>query len=260
MSPEEETNKDALRVLDLLTEGYDTNLETQLSAERVEELELSIQQDENPIRIEEDEDLLPKAKREKRKLKRQLQAEALTRLEEAARTVEDFRNLQKQWDKLDRNWERRERYHEIQRDEIPLDHGRDDNGSVFPVWLKDPNYYAIQKGRNLDVIFNCTYELHQFTSHPILIKIFKYLKTEYKDVLFFTIIREMSTREFGELLDQSDRNVRKKRMRLINRIRRELYDSLKNKSNLSLREKRFLEAYQTNTLAEYDEAEARCAG
>ena len=97
-----------------------------------------------------------------------------------------------------------------------------------------------------------------------LLKILKDLKMEYKDVLFFTIIREMSTKEFGELLDQTDRNIRKKRMRLLNRIREELYEGLKDRKNLSFREKQFLERFKNNALAKNedaeDDAEKRCAG
>ena len=87
---------------------------------------------------------------------------------------------------------------------------------------------------------------------------------EYKDVLFFTIIREMSIKEFGELLDQTDRNIRKKRMRLLKRFRDELYEGLKAKKDLSLREKLFLERYEKSALTESEDAEEeeekRCAG
>ena len=48
-----------------------------------------------------------------KKLKRDMEWEALTRLEEAARTEADFREVVKTWDRLDANRERRERYHEI---------------------------------------------------------------------------------------------------------------------------------------------------
>ena len=244
-----------------LTEGYDSEYETQLSAERMEELERDIQQDEYPIKFEKDESHLSIQEREKRKLKRQLRAEAMTRLEEAARTEADFENIRSCWDKLDKNRMRRERYHEVQRDEVPLEYGRAKSGLAFPEWLNDPNHSAIQQGRNLDVIFNCTYELHQFTSHPILLEILRDLKIEYKDVLFFTIIREMSTKEFGDLLGQTDRNIRKKRMRLLNRIRNELYERLKDGKNLSLREKRFLENYEKSALAGNEDAEeTRCVG
>lgn len=83
-------------------------------------------------------------------------------------------------------------------------------------------------------------------------------------MLFFTIIREMSTKEFGELLDQTDRNIRKKRMRLLKRIREELYEGLKDRKNLSIQEKRFIERYEKSALTESEDAEEeeekRCAG
>ena len=41
---------------------------------------------------------------ERTKLKRELKAEALTRLEEAARTEEDFKAVIKEWDKQEQNW------------------------------------------------------------------------------------------------------------------------------------------------------------
>lgn len=257
---------DFIRAFEEVTEGHENNHEAQLSTERMEELEIQIQQDEKPIKLDPDESGLSEPERGKKKLKRELRAEALTRMEEAARTVADFEKITKAWDKLDANRERRERYHEIKRsgDDIPLEYGRAKYGSAFPEWLNDPNYSAIQHGRNLDVIFNCTYELHQFTGHPILLEILKDLKMEYKDVLFFTIIREMSTKEFGELLDQTDRNIRKKRMRLLKRIREELYEGLKDRNNLSLREKQFLERYEKSALTESEDAEEeeekRCAG
>lgn len=74
----------------------------------------------------------------------------------------------------------------------------------------------------------------------------------------------MSTKEFGELLDQTDRNIRKKRMRLLKRIREELYEGLKDRKNLSFREKQFIARYENNALTENegaeDETEKRCAG
>ena len=58
---------------------------------------------------------------ERKKLKRELRAEALARLEDAARTQKDFENVIAWWDKLDANRERRERYHELSRsgDDVP---------------------------------------------------------------------------------------------------------------------------------------------
>ena len=48
---------------------------------------------------------------------------------------------------------------------------------------------------------------------------------------------------YAAALNQTDRNVRKKMTRLMNRIQKELYTELSGKSNLSLREKEFLAEY-----------------
>ena len=100
---------DFIRAFEEMTEGHENNHESQLSTERMEELEIQIQQDEKPIKLEPDESGLPEPERKKKKLKRELRKEALTRMEEAARTVADFEKVTKAWDKLDSNRERRER-------------------------------------------------------------------------------------------------------------------------------------------------------
>ena len=58
---------------------------------------------------------------EKTMLHREARALAISRLEESARTEEEFANVISWWDKLDDNRERRERYHEIGRSEVPLE-------------------------------------------------------------------------------------------------------------------------------------------
>ena len=55
-------------------------------------------------------------------LKREIRAEAVRRLEEAARTEADFSVVIKEWDKLDQNRERRERNYEHLRGDLPLDY------------------------------------------------------------------------------------------------------------------------------------------
>ena len=58
----------------------------------------------------------------------------VTRLEEAARTEADFREVVKNWDRLDDNRERRERYHEILRSSKtpPPAHNMIPAGYAFP--------------------------------------------------------------------------------------------------------------------------------
>lgn len=92
---------------------------------------------------------------ERKKLKGELRAEALARLEDAARTQKDFENVIAWWDKLDANRERRERYHELSRsgDDVPLDYGASANELFFPDTLNDVLEKLIRKGDFIDAIF-----------------------------------------------------------------------------------------------------------
>ena len=84
--------------------GAEETLEQALSEERLAELENELEQDEHPIDYEaelEDEEEEAAPVNEKR-LKREIRAEAVRRLEEAARTEKDFRAVVEEWNKLDR--------------------------------------------------------------------------------------------------------------------------------------------------------------
>ena len=75
------------------------------------ELESELEQDEHPRNYaaeleDEEEEAAPTSEK---RLKREIRAEALRRLEEAARTESDFLTVVDEWNKLDRNRERRER-------------------------------------------------------------------------------------------------------------------------------------------------------
>jgi len=65
-------------------------------------------------------------------LKRQVRADYLRRIEKAARTTDDFRDLSEMYDKLDANRERRERYYEIGSVESLYELDYCDDGAVIP--------------------------------------------------------------------------------------------------------------------------------
>ena len=101
------------------------------------------------------------------KLKRELHAGAMIRLEEAARTEADFENVVACWDKLDANWERKERYHEPIQGDMAMEYELKYNGKLFPEWMCSANYTSVRQGRYLDVIFNCPHELGEMTGHSL---------------------------------------------------------------------------------------------
>ena len=183
---------------------------------------------------------------ERKKLKRELRAEALARLEDAARTQRDFENVIAWWDKLDANRERRERYHELSRsdDDVPLDYGASANELFFPDTLNDDLEKQIRKGDFIDAIFYCPYDIHELVTEEYLSEILLELKEDHKELLFLWAVRLFSSTRIAAIRQQSDRNIRKIRNIMMKKIRKELLSALTDKAEkqlpMTLVEKAFL--------------------
>lgn len=144
--------------------------EQALAEERLAELENELEQDEHPIDYEaeledEEEEAAPVSDK---RLKREMRAEAIRRLEEAARTEKDFRAVVEEWNKLDRNRERRERDHENLRGDVPLEYQAVPEPKLIPRWMNNPTYRQLMAGNFLDILFDCPYEMHNLTADPFI--------------------------------------------------------------------------------------------
>lgn len=203
--------------------------------------ELEADAAENPI-----EDDRPDEDSERKKLKRELQAEALSRLEDAARTVSDFEKVVAWWDKLDANRERRERYHELSRsgDNLPLDYGAAKNGLYFPDTLNDVLEKLIRKGDFIDAIFYCPYDIHELVTEEYISDILRELSEDHKELLFLCAVRLFSSTRIAAIRGQTDRNIRKVRGTMLKKIQKKLLPALLEKAKkqqpLTLLEKDFL--------------------
>lgn len=229
------------------TADADTEIELTSKAQRqiarerrlIDELEADAA--ENPIEDENsDEDS------ERKKLKRELQAEALARLEDAARTVSDFEKVVAWWDKLDANRERRERYHELSRsgDDLPLDYGAAKDGLFFPDTLNNVLERLIRKGDFIDAIFYCPYDIHELVTDKNLSAILLELTEDHKELLFLCAVRLFSSTRIAAIRGQTDLNIRKVRGTMLKKIRKKLLPALLEKAKkqqpLTLLEKEFL--------------------
>ncbi len=120
------------------TSSYDEGLEEALAEERIAALESELEQDENPLdageAVPEDPDTL-EAPISLSTLRQQIEEIAVERLGKAARTETDFTVVIGEMDRLDRNRERRERYHENLRGDVPLEYKKANYGLIFPEWL-----------------------------------------------------------------------------------------------------------------------------
>ena len=183
---------------------------------------------------------------ERKKLRRELRAEALARLEDAARTQRDFENVIAWWEKLDANRERRERYHELSRsgDDVPLDYGASANELFFPDTLNDVLEKQIRKGDFIDAIFYCPYDIHELVTEEYLSEILLELKEDHKELLFLWAVRLFSSTRIADIRQQSDRNIRKVRNTMMKKIQKELLSALTDKAEkqqpMTLMEKAFL--------------------
>lgn len=227
--------------------GAEETLEQALSEERLAELENELEQDEHPIDYEaelesEEEEASPVSEK---RLKREIRAEAVRRLEEAARTEKDFRAVVEEWNKLDRNRERRERDHENLRGDVPLEYQVVPEPKLIPRWMNNPAYRQLMAGDFLDVLFDCPYEMHQLSADPFISGMIENLSEEHKEVLYFLSLRLYSTTRLAAIRGQSDRNIRKLRKTIRKKLQRQMYDHLcsKQENGLTLRERRFLEEY-----------------
>ena len=177
-------------------------------------------------------------------LHREARTIALRRIEESARTEDDFQKVIEWWDKLDENRERRERDHEIGRSTVPLEWGADE------LYLSDrPSYDMILKrlmltGDFLDFIFDSPETIHELVTDIDLSEILKELKPHLKNMLYYLFLRDYSATEYAESIGQSDRNIRGIRETALKKIRK-LYGGIltyrkENSLPLTLDEKYFL--------------------
>ena len=227
----------------------DETLEEALAEERTLELESELEQDEHPrdyhAELEDEEE--EAAPTSEKRLKREIRAEALRRLEEAARTESDFLSVVDEWNKLDRNRERRERDHENLRGDVPLEFQAVPDPKIAPLWMNLPRFRQLCQGNFLDIIFSCPYEMHELTADKFISDMIRDLSEEHKEVLYFFSLRLYSATKLAALRGQSDRNIRKLRMTIHKKLQRAFYQHLQEKQeaggSLTLREQEFFRVF-----------------
>lgn len=230
------------------------SLEEALAEERTLELESELEQDEHPrdyhAELEDEDEEDEAAPKSNKRLKREILAEALKRTEESARTLKDFQGVIAEWDRLDRNRERRERDHDNLRGDVPLEFQAVPEPRIAPLWMNLPRFRQLCQGNFLDIIFSCPYELHELTANRFLSKLFFTLSDEQKEVLYYLFVKQYSTTRLAAIRGQSDRNIRKLRMTIQKKLQKQMYEhlseKLENDHSFTLREREFMEKYEAS--------------
>lgn len=201
----------------------------------------------------------------RKRLKRDIEREALTRIEDAARTLDDYKDVILRWRKRDANRWRRWRRWEIGRPNAPMLHwdrqDEDDERGHMKMELDRVipapfNAYAwwrqLLRGNFDDTIHDCPYELHELTSSRPVSDLLKTLNENQMEVLYYWAIRQYSPQRIAKLRGQSDRNILKVYATLIEALRKKLHERLSyrfdNDLPLTANQKQFMEDYRAGRL------------
>ena len=167
-------------------------------------------------------------------LKRDTAREELTRMEEAARTEKEFETVIEEWDRLDSNRERRERYHEQRMTDKMFE------------W----DIFAKQMRQSKDFIndfFMCICEMHNLVHDPDISRLIGEATDKQKAVFFPRVIVGCSTTKISHCHEMTDRNVRKLLDLMLDNIRCELYEILVERREISgflvYEHQRFVDTY-----------------
>lgn len=181
--------------------------------------------------------------------KRDMERQALSRLEDSARTEDDFQNVVTWWNRLDANRERKERYHEIGRSDVPLEWGMSSDEIVIPAPIQHVFWRQIMKGDFIDAIYNCPFEMHELVTDEDISKAIFMLKDVQKELLYQLTIRGYSCQFIASLREQTDRNIRKIRDTMLRKIRKSFVQALQeridNQISLTKAEQIFYDTYKS---------------
>lgn len=200
----------------------------------------------------------------RKQLEREVKAEALRRMEDAARSVDDYKKVVTKWNDLDKLSRRRNWRWEVGRPNAEMlhwdkEHPSDEKGRlkgflniVIPEPLNHVWWRQLLSGDFLDVIFDCPYEMHEQTSSPTYSALLKILKENQMEVLYYRAIRQYSPQQLAVHRGQTDRGIRKAYDTLISKLRDTLHEWLSlryDKSlHLTLAQTKFMEGYRAGTL------------
>ncbi len=196
----------------------------------------------------------------KEPLKREVKRAALTRMEDAARTVEDFKAVTKQWNHLDQNRERRERYNEIACPNEMMLHWDKVNasdekgrlksvfGAVIPPPLNHPWWRQLIQGDFIDTIYDNAGEMWQLVEDADISVCLKDLTERQKVVVFLSVVRQCTPQQIACYQDKTDRGVRKLLTAALERIRDKLVPIIQEQIkaefyDMTLQKRQFLEWY-----------------
>ena len=202
-------------------------------------------------------------------LVREAKAAALARMEDAARTENDFKAVVAQWNHNDKNRERRERYWEKGRPNEEMLHWdraneNDEKGklkpgldTVIPRPLEHMWWRQQIRGDFIDTIYDNAFEMWQLIEDWDIASLIKKLTDKQKEVLFLRAVRLCTAAQIACYHDKTDRAVRKLLAAALDSIRDKLAPLIREQikaevSQMTLAKREFLAWYDKEKTAVID--------
>gem|GEM_PF-287373 len=159
-------------------------------------------------------------------LQKEARMVAVSRIENSARTVDEYDKVTILWDCLGiiEGW--RLAKAEPLRTELLSEGEFYRSDAIIPSLIKHEWWRQILAGKFLDVIFDCPHEVHELTSSAPVYDLVKPLEEKQKEILYYLTIRQWTPQRLAAMRGQTDRNIRKVYSKMIGSIQEKLFERL----------------------------------
>ena len=159
-------------------------------------------------------------------LQKEARREAVIRIEDAARTMDEYQKVTILWDCLEiiEGW--RLAKAEPKRTELLTESEFYRSENIIPSPIHHEWWRQILSGSFLDAIHDCPHEIQELTSSRPVFFLVKKLDEKQKEVFYYLIIRQWTPQKLATMRKQTDRNIRKIYAHMIENFREKLFHRL----------------------------------
>ena len=159
-------------------------------------------------------------------LQKEARREAVTIIEDAARTEDEYDRVTILWDCLATMEKWRLAKSEPKRTNILTENEFLNSSRIIPPPINHAWWRQLIKGEFLDVIYDCPHEIQELSaSRPVYFLTDKWDEKQ-KEIFYYWVIRLWTPQRIAAMREQTDRNIRKAYNKMIVDIQHEIYKRL----------------------------------
>jgi len=164
---------------------------------------------------------------DKRILMRDARRIAITKIENAARTQEQFENVLIPWDNMELIEKYRIRKQEPQSINTLREYMLLERDVIIPPPFGDIWWRQLLRGDFLDTLNDCPFHIEQLTTSRPVRDFIMELSDDQREILFYWALRQWSPQRIAAIRKQTDRNIRKVYNNMIADMRKKMFIRLR---------------------------------